>query len=102
MATAGGGQLSGDYCLSTLGPDFADVFERRKPSQGLQPARVIVGVDEVSEAPPGLVVVVIVVALHGRLLDGSVHPLDLAVRPGMFRFRQATLDAVALQTAVQA
>jgi hypothetical protein len=64
-----------------LGPDFADIFERRKSSQGLQPARVIVGVDEVSEVPPELVVVVIVVALYGRLLDGPVHPLDLACTP---------------------
>jgi len=78
-----------------LGPDFADIFERRKPSQGLQPACVIVGVDEVGKVVPELVVVVIVVALDGRLLDGPVHPLDLTVRPGVFRFRQAMLDAVA-------
>ena len=39
--------------------------------------------------------VVIVVALYGRLLDGPVHPLDLSVRPGMLRLRQAMFDTVA-------
>lgn len=30
-----------------------------------------------------LIVIVIVEALDGRVLDGSVHPLDLTVGPGM-------------------
>ena len=54
-----------------------------------------VGVDEVRKVVPELVVIVIVVTLDGRLLDGSVHPFDLPVRPGVFRFSQAMLDAVA-------
>ena len=37
---------------------------------------------------------VVVVALDGGVLEGAVHPLDLAVRPGMARLGQAVLDVV--------
>ena len=37
--------------------------------------------------------VVIVEALDGRFLDGSVHALDLAVGPGMLRPGRAMIDA---------
>ena len=43
---------------------------------------------------PQLVVSVVVVALDGRVLDGSVHPLDLPICPWMVEFRQPVLDPV--------
>ena len=78
-----------------LRPDFAYVFERREAPQRLEPAGVIVGVDEVREVAPELVMVVVVVSLDGRFLDGPVHPLDLPVGPWMFWLGQAMLDAMA-------
>jgi hypothetical protein len=41
-------------------------------------------------------VAVIVEPLDCRLLEGAVHPLDLAVRSGMVRFRQPVLNTVGL------
>ena len=34
----------------------------------------------------------VMVALDGRLLDGAVHPFDLAVRPRVTRLGEAVLD----------
>ena len=36
----------------------------------------------------------VVVALHGGFLDGSVHALDLAVRPGMVGLGKPVIDAM--------
>ena len=44
-----------------------------------------------------LVVVVVVIPFDGRLLDCSVHSLDLAVRPGMVRLGQPMFDFVLRQ-----
>ena len=44
----------------------------------------------------------IVEAFDGRLLDGSVHPLDLTVGPRMVRLREAVLDVVRLTDHVEA
>ena len=38
--------------------------------------------------------IVIVETLDGSFFDGSVHPFDLAVGPGMLHLCQAMLDAV--------
>jgi len=65
-------------------PHFADVFEGREALEGLQPAPIIVGVDEVVEAGFELPVTVIVIAFDGRFLDRPVHPFDMPVGPGLF------------------
>src|SRR4028118_122170 len=44
----------------------------------------------------------VVVTLGGRVLDGSVHPLDLAVRPRMIWLREPMLDAVSFADHVEA
>ena len=44
-----------------------------------------------------LAMIVLVEALDDRLLDHTVHPLKLSVRPGMLHFGQAVFD-VALAT----
>ena len=60
--------------------------------QRLEPSGEIVGVEEIGEVPAQLVMVLVVVAFDGRLLDCSVHSLDLAVRPGMVRLCQPMFD----------
>ena len=44
---------------------------------------------------------VVVVALDGRLPDCPVHPLDLAIRPRVFRLREPMFDPVALASAIE-
>jgi hypothetical protein len=66
-------------------PDGGHVFVRCEPAQGLQAATVIVGVDEALEVLPQFVVAALVVAFDGGVLDGAVHPLDLAIGPWVVR-----------------
>jgi len=49
-----------------------------------------------------LVVRLIVIAVDGRLLDGAVHPLDLAIRPRVVGFCQTVLDGVGSADPVEA
>jgi hypothetical protein len=68
-------------------------------SKGVRPLSVqasaeIVGVDEVGEMPPQLIVIVVVITFDGRVLDRSVHPFDLTVGPGMIDLGEAVFDAV--------
>ena len=46
--------------------------------------------------------VVVVVPLDRRILDRSVHALDLPIRPRMVGFRQPVLDAVGRADHVEA
>jgi hypothetical protein len=48
-----------------------------------------------------LVVALVVVALDGRVLERAVHPLDLAVGPGVVGLGQPVLDAVLLARVVE-
>src|SRR3954470_572525 len=41
-----------------------------------------------------LVVALVIETLHGRILDGSVHPLDLTVSPGVPHLGRAVLNVV--------
>ena len=60
-------------------PSFADELVGCESFEGLQSPSEIVGADEVGEMPAELIMAVVVVAFDGRVLDGSVHPFDLAV-----------------------
>lgn len=51
--------------------------------------------------PAQLIVIVIVEALDGGVLDGPIHPLDLAVRPGMVDLCEPVLDAMFVADAVE-
>ena len=55
---------------------------------------MVVGIQEQLQMMPELVVAVVVVAPDSRVLDRAVHPLDLAIGPGMARFGQAVIDVV--------
>jgi hypothetical protein len=70
-------------------------------AQGLEPASVIVGIDEELEVRPQLLVGIVVAALDGGVLNGAVHTLDLAVDPGMVHLGQPVLDAVLAADAVE-
>ena len=83
------GEAFGLFC-----PGGADGFVGCEASQGLEPPGKVVGRDEVGEMLPELIVAVVVVSSDGRFLDGPVHPLDLAVGPGVVDFREAMFDAV--------
>ncbi len=73
-------------------PDGADIFVGGKSSEGFEPSSEVVGVDEVREVLSEVLVSLVVEALDGCVLDGSVHAFDLAIGPGMFRFGEAVVD----------
>jgi hypothetical protein len=80
---------------------LADEFVWCEAAQGLEPTRVVVGIDEERQVRPELVVAVVVVALDGRVLDRAVHPLDLTIGPRMVHLGQAMLDAVLVADPVE-
>ena len=73
-------------------PLFADELVGREAFEGLQSSPEIVGADEVGEVLAQLVVIVVMEAFDGRVLDRAVHPLDLAIRPGMLDLGQPVVD----------
>lgn len=48
-----------------------------------------------------LIVAVVVISLDGRILDGAVHALDLAVGPWVVRLGETVLDPVGLADHVE-
>src|ERR1700680_1928797 len=83
-------------------PDVADVFVWGEAFQCLKPTAEVVCGDEVGQVGSELVVRLIVIAVDGRLLDGAIHSLDLAIRPRMVGFCQAVLDAIGSADLVEA
>src|SRR5262249_60150246 len=82
-------EAAGLFC-----PDVADVFVGGEAFQDFEPTRVVVGGDEVCQMASELLVAVVGVAINCRFLEGSVHPLDLAIRPRVVGVGQAMLNAV--------
>lgn len=56
----------------------------------------IVGRDEVGQMASKLIVVVVVKAFDGGILDGAVHPFDLSVGPRVLHLGRAVLDTIVL------
>ena len=54
----------------------------------------VVGIYEVCKMGFELPMAVVVIALDGSFLDGSVHSLDLTVRPWVLDFGEPVLDAI--------
>lgn len=75
-------------------PSFADELVRREALERLQSSPEVVGDDEVGKMLFQLRVIVVVEALDGGVLDGSVHAFNLSVRPGMFELCEPVLDVV--------
>ena len=70
-------------------------------SQGLEVLGEVVGGDEGQDVGAQGCRVVVVVDLDGRLLDRAIHPLGLAVGPGVVGLGQSVLDAVGDADAVE-
>ncbi len=83
-----------DESIRLQSPLFADELIGCEALERLQSSPKTVGVDEVGKMLFQLCVIVVVEALDGRFLDGSVHPLDLSVGPGVRHLGQAMLNAV--------
>lgn len=73
-------------------PAFADELVGREALERLQSTSEVVGRDEVGEVAPKLIVVVVVEALDGRVRDGAIHSLDLAVGPRVLRRGGSMID----------
>src|SRR5215210_300783 len=75
-------------------PGSADELVGCEAFEGLEAASEVVGSDEVGEVRFELLVVIVMEALNGGLLEGPVHSLDLTVRPRVLHLGEAMLDAV--------
>ena len=75
-------------------PAFADEFVGGEAFEGFESLGEVISRNEVSKVCAELRVIVVVVALHGGFLNGSVHAFDLPVGPGMVGFGEAVIDAV--------
>ncbi len=82
-------------------PAFTDVFLGSESLECLESAGEVVGRDEIGEMGVELLARVVVIALNGRFLDGSVHSFDLAVGPGMVWFSEPVFDSVGAAQAVE-
>ncbi len=71
---------------------FADELVGREAFEGLQPSPEVVGADEVGEVVSQLLVVVVVKAFDGCVLDRAVHSFDLTIRPGVLDLGQPVLN----------
>ena len=75
-------------------PVFADVFVGREPTEGFQSLGEVISREESGEVPAKLIVAVVVIAANGSFFQRAVHPLDLTIRPGMFRLCEPMIDIV--------
>ena len=75
-----------------LCPELADVLVGRETLEGLEALGEVVGCDEVGEMASKLIMGFAVEAFDRRLLDRSVHALDLAVGPGMLGLGKVMVD----------
>ncbi len=75
-------------------PKLADELVGSKSSKSFELHGEVVGHQERLEMFFELLMGLIVVAFDGSLFKGSVHALDLTVRPGMLWFGAAVLDFV--------
>ncbi len=73
-------------------PGGGDVFVGCETFEGLESSGEVVGVDEVGEVLPEVLVGFVIETLDGGLFESSVHALDLPVGPGMLGLGQAMID----------
>src|SRR3712207_8472940 len=75
-------------------PGVAHGLDRCPPTQGLKVLGKVVGGDERQDVRLESIEIRVVEGLDGGVLDGAVHPLGLAVRPGVVGLGELVLDAV--------
>ena len=74
----------------------------RKPFEDLEAASEVVGRHEVGQMRSELLVIVVVIAIDRRFLEGTVHPLDLTIRPRVIGFGQAVFDTACSADLIEA
>ncbi len=82
-------------------PLFTDEFVRAQASQCLQSACEVVGVYKIIQISDELSMVIIMIALDGRLLEGPVHPLHLVVAPWMIHFAEAMFNIIVFTNPIE-
>ena len=95
-------------------PLFADDLLGREALEGLEAPPEVVSADEVGHVISQLVMVIVVEAFDGRVLDRAVHPFDPlpgrclpantergAIRPWMLDFGQPVFDVMLAADAVE-
>ena len=75
-------------------PERGDVFVGCKSSECLESPGEVISVHEVGEMFSEVFVGFVIEAFDGSFFESSVHALDLAVGPGMFRLGQSVVDVV--------
>lgn len=83
-------------------PDFADIFVRCEPIDGLEPSPEVVGCHAVVEVDLQLLMAVVMEAFDGCFLDCPVHLLNLTIDPWMTGFRQTVFDPMRFADHVEA
>ena len=83
-------------------PDFADIFVGREAAQCLEPSGEVIGCQEVREVRSQLIVGFVVEPFHSRVLDRSVHSLDLTIGPRVVGLGQPVLYPVGFADHVEA
>ena len=85
-----------DEPVRVWSPDFDDIFIGGEAAEGLQPASEVIGVNEVRQMRPELLMAFLVEALNCSFFDGTVHALHLTIGPRMVRLCKAMFDIVRL------
>src|SRR3954447_14800933 len=84
-----------------IGPGVLDGLEGCSPSERLEVLGEVVGGDEGEDMGLEAFQVFVVERLYGRVVDGPVHALGLAIGPGVVRLGEPMLDAVLPANAVE-
>jgi hypothetical protein len=74
-------------------PELTNPLEGRQASKALEALREVVRIEERGQMCAKATVRVVVEPPNRGVLDGSVHPFDLAVRPGVVELGEAMVDA---------
>jgi hypothetical protein len=74
-------------------PELANTLEGRQPSQTLKALGKVVGIKKRGEVRTKTAVRLVVEPADCRVLDGPIHPFDLAVGPGVIELGEAVVDA---------
>ncbi len=75
-------------------PSIANGLVGCETFEGLQAPGEVIGADEVIEVGAQVIMVAVVDARDGGILDGAVHAFDLPVGPRVAWFREAMVDVV--------
>ena len=80
--------------LGLLCPELTNPLERREPAKALEALRKVVRIEEGGQMRAKARMGGVEEPADGCVLDGAIHPFDLAVGPRMIEFREAMVDAV--------